>query len=76
MRLRAFSSIGGLRLYGNPLHTSQVGFNSRNDFLSLKVDRNDLSHLAVSMIKEVGEDASEDLIEICRQVVMFEDNKD
>lgn len=73
MRLRAFSSIGELRLFGNALHPSQPGFDSRKDFLDIKVANEDLSDLAVAFIQRVGADASEELIEKCRELVEFAD---
>lgn len=73
MRLRIFSSIGGLRLLGNLLHPSQPGFDSRKDFLDIKVSDEDLSDLAVAFISKVGADASDELIEKCRELTAFAD---
>lgn len=69
MRLRTFSSIGGLRIFGNPLSFADRGFNSMNDVLELKVDRRDLNDLALGMLKEIQMDASPELIAWVRQMV-------
>ena len=76
MRLRAFNSIGGVRLCGNPFTPGDIGFDSRHDCLEIKVDRKDLSSLALALLQAIGYDASEELIEACRQVVEIESNKD
>lgn len=68
MRLRAFSSIGGLKLFANPRHPSQPGFRPAEDFLQLSVDREDLSSLAIAMVREINMDASEELIKLCQEV--------
>lgn len=73
MRLRTFSSIGGLRLYGNALTPRDPGFDSRKDFLELQVHRGDISDLAVGMIQEIGADASPELIDKARELVEFAD---
>lgn len=73
MRLRAFSSMGELRLFGNAFPISHPAFDSRKDFLGLKVSNEDLSDLAVAFISRVGADASEELIAKCRELVAFAD---
>ena len=73
MRLRTFNSIGGLRLYGNALTPRDPGFDSRKDFLEIKVHREDLSGLAVGIIDEIGADASLELIAKARELVEFDD---
>lgn len=75
MRLRTFSSIGGLLLYGNPASPREQHFNNRLDVLELKVHRDDLSDLAVGMIEEIGADASPELIAKCRELVEFADEQ-
>lgn len=73
MRLRTFNSIGGLRLYGNALTPRDPGFDSRKDFLEIKIHRGDLSGLAVGIIEAVGADASPELIAKARELVEFAD---
>lgn len=53
--------IGGMVLY-----LKEEG--SSEDFMKLRVPRDALSLLAAECIKEIGMDASEELIELCRQV--------
>jgi hypothetical protein len=67
MHLYAFSSIGGLHIYGKDSKQTD------KDILRLKVEKEDLSGLAVAMIQEVGADASPGLIEKCRELVQFAD---
>lgn len=67
MHLYAFSSIGGLHIYGKDSKQSD------KDILRLKVEKEDLSGLGIAMIQEVGADASPELIAKCRELVQFAD---
>lgn len=67
MHLYAFSSIGGLHIYGKDSKQTD------KDIFRLRVEKEDLSGLAVAMIQEVGADASPELIEKCRELVSLAD---
>ena len=64
MRLKAFSSVGGLRLYGK---TDPKG----PDVLMIAVHPEDLSDLAVALINQANTDASPELIAKCRELVEY-----
>jgi hypothetical protein len=68
MRLRIINSIGGLHLFGNPLGQEEQGFDSRRDFLDLRIDPRDCDELAQALILAVGPEASLKLIALCGQV--------
>lgn len=61
MKLTAFSSIGGLSIIG----TAPGG----KEQLRLRVAREDISDMAVSLIQEIGMDASPKLIAKCRELI-------
>lgn len=62
MKLRTFSSIGGLRILGG-----EPG--KANDILELRVDKKDLNTLALGFLQEIRMDASPELISWMRQMV-------
>lgn len=66
MRLRTFSSIGGLRILGGEPGKAK-------DILELRVDRQDLNTLALGLLQEIRMDASPDLISWMRQMVECHD---
>lgn len=62
MRLRTFSSIGGLRILGGEPGKGK-------DILELRVDKKDLNTLALGFLQEIRMDASPELISWMRQMV-------
>lgn len=62
MRLRTFSSIGGLRILGGEPGKAK-------DILELRVDRQDLNTLALGFLQEIRMDASPELLSWMRQMV-------
>lgn len=64
MKLTVFSSIGGLRIIGRDRREG-----ASRDVLDLKVQREDISDMAIGMLQEIGMDASPKLIAKCRELI-------
>lgn len=65
MKVRPFRSIGGLTLHTYDPDQRETGHGN----VSMHIPRDALSVLAVQAMAEIGMDASEELIQACRDLV-------